>query len=93
MVKVPAVVNTCVGFLVVTVTPSPKFQEYWLIAGPPFAVEVEVKLTGTPAQTLSGDAVKFAVGACAQRIIVLQIKTIEIMILFIGPIMTSKVGK
>jgi hypothetical protein len=93
MVKVPAVVNTCVGFCVVTVTPSPKFQEYWLIAGPPFAVEVEVKLTGTPAQTLSGDAVKFAVGACAQREIVLQIKTIEINILFIGPIRTSKVGK
>ena len=77
----------------VTVTPSPKFQEYWLIAGPPFAVEVEVKLTGTPAQTLSGDAVKFAVGAWAKKEIVLQIKTIEIIILFIGLIRTSKVDK
>ena len=28
-------------------------------------MEVEVKFTGTPAQTLSGEAVKFAVGACA----------------------------
>jgi hypothetical protein len=50
---------------VVTVTPSPKFHEYWVIAGPPLVVEVDVKFTGTPAQTLSGNAVKFAVGDCA----------------------------
>jgi hypothetical protein len=57
------------------------------------AVEVEVKFTGTPAQTLSGDDVKFAVGACAKMEIVLQIKTIEIIILFIGLVRTTKVDK
>jgi len=63
MVNVPAVVKIWDGFWVLTVTPSPKFHEYWVMAGPPLALEVDVKLTGTPAQTLSGEAVKFAVGA------------------------------
>ncbi len=50
---------------VVAAFPSPKSQEVFTIADPPLVTEVLVKEIGTPAQALSGLAVKFAVGDCA----------------------------
>jgi hypothetical protein len=56
-------------------------------------VDVDVKFTGTPAQTLSGEAVKFAVGACAIAVKKLPINAINNMLSFIGPSRTSKIRK
>ena len=65
MVKFPAVAKACEGLVAFESAPSPKSQALETMAFGPFAVEVLVKLTGTPTQTTKGLAVKFAVGVCA----------------------------
>ena len=81
--KVPADPYVCEVIAPLAVVPSPKSQALLVIAGPPFADEVLVKLTGTPAQTLRGKALKLAIGFWARSTKEQQAKKINKILLML----------